>query len=215
MCNWFSLNKWRWYRAKTPDWLQRIYPQLIWKIPSHDRVVYLSFDDGPIPEVTGFVLDLLKEYEYKANFFCIGENVAAHPDIYDRIISEQHRSGNHTQNHLNGWKTTPEVYFQNITAASRLIKSDLFRPPYGRITRKQRRKLHAAGFRIIMWDVLSGDFDVNNNPENCYRNVINNIQPGSIVVFHDSVKAFPVLQKTLPRILNWLKDQQYACELIE
>lgn len=154
-----------------------------------EKIIYLTFDDGPHPVATPFVLDTLKKYNAKATFFCIGKNVAQHPDIYKRILLEGHTTGNHTHNHLNGSKNSNEEYIANIKEAKKYIDSNLFRPPYGRITGFQVKLLNRA-FNIIMWDVLSADFDIHLSPEKCSRNVIKSAREGSIVVFHDSEKAF-------------------------
>jgi peptidoglycan-N-acetylglucosamine deacetylase len=205
---------WSWYAAKTPKWLQWLYPTLLWRVSTSEKNVYLTFDDGPIPEVTEFVLNVLKNEHCKAHFFCIGKNVIENQEIYQRIITEGHVVGNHTYNHLNGWKTNTNQYIQNINQACDVVKSNLFRPPYGRITKAQIKALqnHQSKIKnisIVMWDVLSGDFDQTIDAETCYQNVIKNIKPGSIIVFHDSVKAFDRMRVTLPKVLNWLKANQY------
>lgn len=213
---------WSWYAAKTPRWLQWYYPSLVWRVKTTEKKVYLTFDDGPITEVTEFVLQQLSNYNVKGHFFCIGKNVVENNSIYQQIIKEGHSVGNHTQHHLNGWKTDTGSYLQNIDEAAKYIDSNLFRPPYGRITKKQIKLITQANqvttnnakLTIIMWDVLSGDFDININGEQCYQNVIKNIQPGSIIVFHDSVKAFPRLQYALPKTLQWLKDNNYTVALL-
>jgi peptidoglycan-N-acetylglucosamine deacetylase len=204
------------YLVKTPWWLKRYYSSLIWHIPVRDKVLYLSFDDGPHPVATPFVLDALQQFGAKACFFCIGKNVQAHPQLYKRILSEGHRVGNHTQDHLNGWKVSGEDYFDNIRQAARYIDSDLFRPPYGRITALQAACLRAspAGFKIIMWDVLSADFDRSLSAEKCARNVIRHARPGSIIVFHDSEKAFERLQEALIRVLQHFTDLGYRFDAI-
>ncbi len=219
MINLLHRRGWTWYAPKTPKWLQWYYNKLTWKIKTNDKVVYLTFDDGPIPVVTEYVLDVLKENKIKAHFFCIGKNVLENNKIYNRILSEGHLVGNHTYDHLNGWKTTNSKYLQNIEEAKNIIKTKLFRPPYGRITRKQiaaiqNTKPEIQQLQIIMWDVLSGDFDVNISAEKCYLNVIKNVQPGSIIVFHDSIKAFPRMKEALPRVLQWLKENEYTIDLL-
>jgi peptidoglycan/xylan/chitin deacetylase (PgdA/CDA1 family) len=209
------------YFVKTPWWLKRLYPSCVWDIPVKEKILYLTFDDGPHPVVTPFVLDQLQQYHAKGTFFCIGKNVAAHPEIYRRILDEGHRTGNHTNNHLNGWKVTDELYLQNILGAGKYIDSNLFRPPYGRITRFQVKLLTGIrnspvnnNFSIIMWDVLSGDFDVALSAEACSLNVIKQAQPGSVIVFHDSEKAFPRLQEALPKALQYFSEQGYRFEAI-
>lgn len=204
------------YLVKTP-WIVKkfVYPDYVWSIPCKEKKIYLSFDDGPHPTVTPFVLDQLKQYNARATFFCIGKNVAEHPDIYKRIINEAHSVGNHTHNHLNGWEANDQVYMKNIIMAGKHIDSTLFRPPYGRITRFQARqvmdKLH---YNIIMWSVLSGDFDINLSPEDCWQNVLKATAPGSIIVFHDSEKARKRLLYTLPKLLEYYKERDYSFEEI-
>lgn len=204
------------YFAKTPWWLKKWYSGLVWDIPATGKILYLSFDDGPHPEITPFVLDLLKQYGAKATFFCIGKNVQAHPQVYKRILSEGHRVGNHTQDHLNGWKVSDKVYLNNIADAATYIDSDLFRPPYGRITRFQARCLSGDPwrYRVIMWSVLSADFDRALPAARCTRYVTRHARPGSIVVFHDSEKAFDRLRESLPVLLEHFSGLGYRFEAI-
>jgi len=201
------------YFVKTPGWLKRIYDSYTWSIPGSDKILYLTFDDGPHPEVTPFVLKELKKHNALATFFCIGKNVVTYPDIYKQLINEGHSVGNHTYNHLNGWKTANDDYLKDIALASHEIDSDLFRPPYGRITSFQAKNLRSAMNRkepkVIMWDVLSGDFDIECTPQQCLSNVILTTVPGSIIIFHDSEKAFSNLAYTLPRILNYFSEKGY------
>jgi peptidoglycan/xylan/chitin deacetylase (PgdA/CDA1 family) len=205
------------YLIKTPFWLRALYPVCTWKLPSSEKVIYLSFDDGPHPEATPFALAQLKKFNAKASFFCIGNNVLSYANIYEQIIQEGHAVGNHTYDHLNGWKTDTSTYIDNIKSASNLIVSNLFRPPYGRIKRAQ---LHAIKTnkslpqQIIMWDVLSGDFDVNLTGEQCARNVMKHAKSGSIVVFHDSAKAWERLQVALPAVLDYFSSLGYRFEVI-
>lgn len=179
-------------------------------MPPARKAVYLTFDDGPHPEATPFVLDQLQRYNAKATFFCIGKNVVEHPDIYQRILEEGHTTGNHTHNHLNGWKTGTDKYLENIFEARKYIDSPLFRPPYGRITPFQIKqvKQRIPGAKIIMWDVLSADFDTEITGETCVQNVVFKLQPGSIIVFHDSTKAWDRLSYALPRVLEFCKKQE-------
>ena len=201
------------YFVKTPGWLKKIYDSYIWSIPASDKILYLTFDDGPHPEATTFVLKELKKYNVLATFFCIGKNVVAYPDIYRQIIQEGHSVGNHTYNHLNGWKTNNDDYLNDIALASNEIDSYLFRPPYGRITSFQAKNLNQAMKgkkpKVIMWDVLSGDFDTECTPQQCLANVIFASVPGSIIVFHDSEKAFPRLEYTLPKVLHYFSEKGY------
>jgi peptidoglycan/xylan/chitin deacetylase (PgdA/CDA1 family) len=192
------------YFIKTPFWLRLIYRSCIWRKSNQDRVLYLSFDDGPHPEVTPFVLEQLAKFDAKASFFCIGKNVQLYPEIYDAILTAGHVVGNHTQNHMNGWKNTTENYIANIEEATKWIDSNLFRPPYGRISFSQIKALRldpSLPQDIMMWDVLSGDFDTTITGEQCANNVIQHTVPGSIVVFHDSAKALDRLRIALPKVL--------------
>ena len=199
--------------VRPPYLIRRYYSRFTWSIPNEERKVYLTFDDGPIPEVTEFVLDILAEHNVKATFFCIGKNVSTNPDIYKRILDNGHRTGNHTHFHKNGWLTSADDYANDVNQAASLITSDLFRPPYGRIKKSQADSL-TQHYKIIMWDVLSYDFLESLTPEQCLKNVTTNTRPGSVIVFHDSVKAFPRMKKVLPAYLRFLKDQQFIPEII-
>jgi len=194
-----------WYPIKSPFWLRLLYPQLTWHRSREHRCLYLTFDDGPIPDVTPEVLNILKSYGVKATFFCVGDNVKKHPEIFQRIIDEGHQIGNHTYNHLKGWKTSKNDYLKNIGLCNEFTKSKLFRPPYGRGTRSQYSELK-NDYEIIMWDVMSGDFDLKLSPQRCLKNVIKHTENGSIIVFHDNIKAIPRVTYTLPRAIQyWLK----------
>ena len=201
------------YFVKTPGWLKKIYDSYIWSIPENDKILYLTFDDGPHPEATPFVLKELKKYNVLATFFCIGKNVVAHADLYKQIIRDGHAVGNHTYNHLNGWKTNNDDYLNDIALASNEIDSYLFRPPYGRITSYQAKNLKPVmkgkETKVIMWDVLSGDFDIACSPQQCLANVLFASVPGSIIVFHDSEKAFPRLEYALPKMLRYFSEKGY------
>lgn len=196
------------YLVKTPWWLRKIYPKLTWRLPVSGRQVFLTFDDGPHPAITPWVLDQLQQWNCTATFFCIGKNVAAYPNIYQRILHEGHRAGNHTNDHLNGWHTPNEQYIANIATAAQHISSNLFRPPYGRIRHSQAGRL-LRDYEIIMWDVLSADFDTSISGEQCLNNVIRHVQPGAIIVFHDSEKAFSRLEYALPKTLQFLSNNNY------
>ncbi len=204
------------YFIKTPRWLMKCFPSCIWKMPDHEKVIYLTFDDGPHPEATPFVLDTLKEHQAKATFFCIGKNVVEQPVIYQRIVAEGHAVGNHTFNHLNGWKTSDAMYMDNIAKAKQYIDSSLFRPPYGKITPFQLRLLAKGNFKLrpVMWSVLSGDFDGKRSKESCLQNVLKSTGNGSIIVFHDSEKAFDKMNYALPKMLVYFKQQGYRFEKI-
>ena len=208
---------------KTPFWFKWIYPDYIWDMDTDEKIIYLTFDDGPHAEATPFVLETLLKYNAEATFFCIGKNVEEHPDLYQRIIAEGHTVGNHTQNHLNGWHTTDDVYIDNVIQATKWIDSSLFRPPYGRIKKFQAKVLmqqlnqdtKTIPFKIIMWTVLSGDFDTDISGEKCFKNVIQSTKPGSIVVFHDSAKAFERMQYALPKTLEYFSDKGYCFKAID
>ena len=196
------------YLAYSPFWLRWFYRELTWHKSRSNKCIYITFDDGPIPVVTPWVLNILKQFNVKATFFCIGDNVAKHPDIYRQILAEGHSIGNHTFNHLNGWKTGDKAYLENIEQCKELVQSNLFRPPYGRSKKSQYSILNTQ-YSIIMWDVLSGDFDINLSPEKCLNNVLKHSRNGSIIVFHDSLKAFERLEYALPLALENLKKKGY------
>lgn len=203
----------KYYLVKTPLLLKKIYSSYLWSINTKEKILYLTFDDGPHPEITPFILRELKRYDALSTFFCIGKNVVAYPDIYKQIIDGGHTIGNHTYNHLNGWKTDNDVYLKDIADASKIIDSPLFRPCYGKITNFQAKNLKPVMKgkepTIVMWDVLSGDFDIDCTPEQCLANVVLSSVPGSIIVFHDSEKAFPKVAYTLPRILHYFSEKGY------
>lgn len=199
------------YLKKTPWILKKLYPGCTWNIKTDENTLYLTFDDGPNTQATPFVLETLKKYNARATFFCLGKNVKENFSIYTRIISEGHKPGNHTYQHLNGWKTDDKKYLEDIEEAAKIIDSNLFRPPYGKITRFQLKAIAGEKLKLkpIMWDVLSGDFDTSVTVENCYLNVINNAKPGSVIVFHDSLKSFPVLQQALPKVLEYYSNKGF------
>ncbi len=235
--------------------MQWYYSTLVWRKATHEKIVYLTFDDGPIPNVTDFVLDTLKSFDIKATFFCIGDNIHKHPTVFDRIKNEGHAVGNHTYNHLKGWETDDKTYLENFEKCQALTQTNLFRPPYGRIKKSQVRKLkakrlktkaeveslklkaavkiqkykvesgkyaesnetlnpipYALNLQVVMWDVLSGDFDTTMTPEKCYQNVIRNVKNGSIIVFHDSLKAWDRMEYALPKVIEDLLKQGYRFE---
>ncbi|WP_033564405.1 polysaccharide deacetylase family protein [Sphingobacterium sp. SYP-B4668] len=188
------------YLVKAPFFLKWYYPNdVLWNQSRNEKKLYLTFDDGPIPEITPFILDTLKEFNVKGTFFCVGENVQKYPDIFQRILEEGHQVGNHTYNHLKGWNTPDEIYIDNIERCQQLTQTSLFRPPYGRPKRSQLRQLQH--YKVIMWDVLSGDFDLQLSPQKCLQNVLKHSQNGSIIVFHDNIKAVPRVEYALPRAI--------------
>ncbi len=212
------------YFIRTPSLLKFIFRNFIWRKSSKEKVLYLTFDDGPTPEITEWTLNELKKYEAKATFFCLGKNIAEYPEIFQKIKEHNHSLGNHTNNHLNGWKTKTSAYIKNIEIAkkyfqenSKLItqNSKLFRPPYGKITFSQSRKIRKMGYKIIMWDVLSADFDPGISNEKCLENTIRNIQNGSIIVFHDSIKAAEKLKFVLPKVLEYYSAKGFIFSRIE
>jgi peptidoglycan/xylan/chitin deacetylase (PgdA/CDA1 family) len=195
--------------------LKYFFPSLTWRIDSKEKNIYLTFDDGPHPEITPWVLDSLKKFNAHATFFCVGQNVKKYPEIFQRIIESNHSVGNHTMNHLNGWKTTDEIYQADILECKKLITSNLFRPPYGKIRTSQIKKLRNE-FKIFMWDVLSKDYDTTLNGEECYKRVASRTENGSIIVFHDSVKAESRLRIALPMVLEYFSKNGFKfCSLNE
>ena len=201
------------YLAKTPQFIQNLFPNFIWKIPTEDKVIYLTFDDGPIPEVTPWVLETLRYHHAKATFFCVGDNILKYPDTFKTLQAEGHTTGNHSFHHLNGWATDNIRYFHDVRQGARLAKTEFFRPPYGRLTLRQAQFLQRH-YDIIMWDVLSADFDAQLSGEQCLQNVITNGEPGSIIVFHDSLKAETQLKYALPRVLDHYGNLGFRFESI-
>lgn len=202
------------YLVKTPLFIQKLFPNFTWRVPSREKVIYLTFDDGPIPEVTPWVLEQLKQYDAQATFFCVGENIQKHPEVFVQLTEGGHAVGNHTFNHLNGWTSENVPYFLNVRRCAHLVNSNLFRPPYGRLMPKQTEFLQRH-YRIVMWDVLSGDFDAEISNEQCLDNVLSNAKKGSIVVFHDSLKASEKLQFVLPKVLAHFAAKGYSFKRLE
>jgi peptidoglycan/xylan/chitin deacetylase (PgdA/CDA1 family) len=202
----------------TPWWLRKLFPGCLWDLKTKEKVIYISFDDGPHPTITPFVLNELKKYNATATFFCIGDNVVKYPEIYRRVINEGHAIGNHTMHHINGWKTADEQYISDIEEAAKHIDSNLFRPPYGRIKKSQIKKLAITvnpKLKTIMWSVLAGDWIATLRPEKCFEQVRNNIYPGCIVVFHDSEKANERMSYALPKLLEHFSNKGYVFKKIE
>ena len=204
------------YFIKTPSLIKLIFNNRVWSFSSKEKTLYLTFDDGPTPEITNWTLKQLKIHNAKATFFCIGKNIVNHPEIYQNIIDCGHSIGNHTNNHLNGYKTNTSEYLKNISECEKKFKkkTTLFRPPYGKLKISQAKKLKKEGYKIIMWDVLSADFDTSITPEDCLKNVIRNVNNGSIIVFHDSVKAQEKLKYVLPKILEYYTYKGYRFNTI-
>lgn len=196
------------YLVKTPQFIQGLFPHCTWKIPVEGKKIFLTFDDGPIPEATPWVVDQLAAFDAKATFFSVGENIVKHPDVHQMVLDNGHSIGNHTFNHLNGWQSENVDYFRNVRHCARVAKTLLFRPPYGKLKPKQAEFLQRH-YRIVMWDVLSGDFDQSISSEQCLKNVLSNAKSGSIVVFHDSLKALDKLTYALPRVLEHFADLGY------
>ena len=213
------------YWVKTNVLIKKLFPHYIWSIPNAENKIYLTFDDGPTPEITEWVLEELQKYNAKATFFCIGNNIEKHTDIFEKIATNGHSIGNHTFNHVNGWKTSTKEYLENVNLCESSIhnlkstilnlQSKLLRPPYGKIKMAQSKRLRQLGYKIIMWDVLSADFDTRISPEKCLENVLKNVKSGSIIVFHDSIKAFSNLEYTLPKALQYWAAKGFVFEKID
>ena len=204
------------YAVRIPSWFSKLNGSLVWKIPTKEKILYLTFDDGPHETATPFVLNELKKYNAKGTFFCLGKNVQLHPEIYQRVLNDGHSTGNHTFNHLNAWHVKSEEYINDVQHAEKFIQSKLFRPPYGRMYPRLSKKLRTQfGFKIIMWHVLSGDFDESIVPEKCLNNVLNKAQRGSIIVFHDSSKASKALQFALPEVLKYFTEKGFVFKSLE
>lgn len=206
-----------------PKVVQWLFPERLWHISSARNGIFLTFDDGPIAALTPWVLDQLREHQAKATFFCIGDNIKKNPHILRRISGEGHAVGNHTNNHLNGWLTPTSHYLKNAEVAEQEIlriipnygDSKLFRPPYGKMTTQQVKALQKKGYKVVMWDILSFDYNKHVSEEECLQNVIKNIKPGSVIVFHDSRKAEKNLRYALPKVLDHITKQGWTCSKIE
>ncbi|MUU79268.1 polysaccharide deacetylase family protein [Winogradskyella endarachnes] len=206
--------------AKTPGFVKTMFPNFIWNIDTNNKEIFLTFDDGPTPEITNWVLNTLKQYNAKATFFCIGNNIEKHPEIFNNIITDGHSIGNHTYNHLKGWKHKNKAYLKDIIKTKTLIDAltkdkqqhglHIFRPPYGKLKPKQSKLTQALGYKIIMWDVLSFDWDSSVTEELCLENVISSTKEGSIIVFHDSIKASRNLKYTLPKVLEYYTEKGFC-----
>ncbi len=199
--------------VRPPALITKLLFDLTWRIPTREKIIYLTFDDGPIPETTPKILKILDDYNAKATFFCVGENVEKHPDLFMEVKNKLHAVGNHTYNHLKGWSTPNFVYFRNVEKADALIHSSLFRAPYGKITRAQQSTL-TKKYNIVMWDVLTGDYDSRISPEQCLQNALNYTREGSVIVFHDSIKAKKNMLFALPKVLEHYSNLGYKFKAI-
>lgn len=202
------------YLVRPPYLLKALYPKALWRMNGQENVLYLTFDDGPVPGITSQVLDILQEKNIRATFFCVGENVRKHPELFRRIVAEQHAVGNHTFNHLNGWHAHTGNYIGNIEKCREEVASFLFRPPYGKLKKSQYRQLQEK-YTIIMWDVLSGDYDKETSPEKCFTNVTRHVRNGSIIVFHDSYKAQEKVKYALPLFIDWALQRGFRFATID
>lgn len=206
----------KFYFVKTPRLFKFIFRNWVWSFSENEKIIYLTFDDGPTHEITPWVLNLLQKFNAQATFFCIGKNIVKHPEIFQAILKNNHSFGNHTNNHLNGWKTNTDLYIENSLAATKKIEhsTTLFRPPYGKLFLRQSKRLRDKGYQIIMWDVLSADFDTKISKEKCLQNVLKNARNGSILVFHDSIKASKKLKFVLPKVLEYYTENGYSFQKI-
>ena len=200
-------------KIKPPKFIRRLMPDLIWEIEDENGV-YLTFDDGPTPGVTEWILAMLRKHNAKATFFVLGKNAEMYPDLYQMIINEGHKVGNHTYSHQKGWSMSLERYIEDIDFAGDIVRSELFRPPYARVTLSQLRAI-AKRYKIVMWDIISRDYNRALPPEKCLKNGTDHIAPGSIVVFHDSEKAFKNMSYALPRTLKKVKEMGLKCKILE
>lgn len=203
----------RW-EVQPPKWIRMFYPGTFWRGDVEDKVVYLTFDDGPVPEVTEWVCKELEKRNIKATFFCVGENVTRYPGLFRMLKDKGHGTGSHTYNHLPAWKCSGNEYLENVDKGNDVIGSDLFRPPHGQLYPWQVAALKKRFGKIVMWDVLSKDYDRQLTAEEVFENVRRNVRPGSVIVFHDSAKAWPRLEKALARTLDHLLKEGYRFEVL-
>lgn len=201
------------YYKKTPFFLRWIYSDAIWRINNIEKVLYLTFDDGPTEGVTNFVLEELEKYNARVTFFCVGYNAERNLELLSEIRNKGHVVGNHSYSHYNGFRTKRKEYVEDVERGEALVNSNLFRPPYGKMKWKQYKTLK-NNYTIVMWDVMAGDFDESIDADVCFANVVENAKEGSIVVFHDTEKAFPRLKIALPRVLKYYSDLGYKFEVL-
>lgn len=201
------------YLPKVPKIIRASFPKILWNMPNHKKEVFLTFDDGPHPTITPWVLEQLKNVNAKATFFCVGKNVQLYPNIFEQVVATGHTIGNHTFNHLSAFKSTIPNYLENIETCNEIFESKYFRPPYGLLRPRSIKQIQKK-YKIVMWNVLSYDFDANISQEQCFKNVASNIKNGSIVVFHDSDKAKNHLEYALPKILEKLQKDGYEMKAL-
>ena len=194
--------------VRPPKLLRSFFKGSIWRMDKTEPIIYLTFDDGPIPELTPWVLDILKIHQVKATFFCVGENILKNPEIFKRITKEGHQVGNHTNNHIKGWEVSTTVYHENIEKCQSLTKTNLFRPPYGRI-KKSQYKLISKKYKVVFWDVLTYDYDRLTSPKKCLDNALKHTRNGSIIVFHDNIKAEENLKFSLSHYIEHFLKLNY------
>jgi peptidoglycan/xylan/chitin deacetylase (PgdA/CDA1 family) len=201
------------YFVRTPYIIKKLYPKIVWDMPHGNNSIYLTFDDGPHPEITPWVLEQLEKYNAKATFFCLGKNTEKYPGIYEQIRRQGHSTGNHSYSHLDGWRTRNEIYFEDVKKADSVLHAKLFRPPYGKLKRSQSSVLDPQ-FSIVNWSVMPGDFDTAISKETCYENLAGTIRPGDIVCLHDNEKARPHLNYCLPKWLELFKKKNLECSAL-
>lgn len=202
------------YLVRPPKFYRWLFTDAVFRMDENERSVYLTFDDGPHPEATPFVLDVLKEHGVKATFFLLGKNALEHPNLVEELRANGHTVGNHGMNHLNGWRTSSEEYLKDVLLGKEATGSALFRPPYGRLSPMQYKQLK-KGNTIVFWDVIAGDFDQQLSPKHVIDNVMKNVRNGSVIVFHDSQKALKLLKATLSEVIQQLAEKGYTFKVFE
>lgn len=203
------------YKISPPLFIRFFFSRAVWRMKTSEKIIFLTFDDGPIPEVTPWVIDCLKKYKAVATFFCVGENVRKYPNIFNILINNGMAVGNHTYSHSDTKHFKKKEYLKNVDKCSEFVKSSLFRPPYGRIFPWWMSELKKRFDKIVMWDILTLDYDKNYTAEDIVNNVVTNIRPGSVIVFHDSLKAWDRLNYALPKVLEYITEKGYKTEIIK